>query len=140
MKPIAKIVLLSAFILALTGIMMGVYMYNKPHKDIRSVKPDYVIKAEDLQKEFGANESAASAKYLNKIVEVTGTITYINANEEKILSITLKTGDQISSVICSPGETIKPGKLTPGRNVTVRGEMSGYLMDVVLNNCVIINK
>lgn len=140
MKPLVNIALLFVFILALSGIMGAIYMYNKPHKDFTGARADYALSAEELQKEFGSDEPAATAKYMSKTIEVTGIISKINSGEEKVLSITLKTADDNSSVICSLGDGIKPDELKSGGNVTVRGELSGYLMDVIMNNCVIVTK
>jgi hypothetical protein len=101
MKPLVNIALLFVFILALSGIMGAIYMYNKPHKDFTGAKADYALSAEELQKEFGSDESAATGKYMNKTIEISGTISNINSNDGKVLSITFETGNEASSVICS---------------------------------------
>ena len=138
MKPLVNIALLFVFILALSGIMGAIYMYNKPHKDFTGARADYVLSAEELGKEFVADEPAATGKYMNKTIEISGTILAINSNDGKVLSITLETGNEISSVICSLADMINPGDLEAGQKITVRGELSGYLMDVILNDCVIV--
>ena len=41
----------------------------------------------------------ATAKYVNKVVEVTGTIQSVKPGENNALTISLNTGSDISSVI-----------------------------------------
>lgn len=138
MKTPVKIALFVVFFIALGGILAALYMYNKKHTDTAKTKPDYIVTSIALQKEFEDNETAASAKYINKIVEVSGIIASINHSENNSVSITLITGSDMSSVICT--FTALPGssEIKAGESITIRGECSGYLMDVLLNNCSII--
>lgn len=139
MKTPVKIALFVVFFFALGGILAALYLFNKQHKDLQKVKPDFVISASDLRKAFEENEADASAKYINKVVEVTGIIENFKTGEENVLSIILKTGSDFSSVICTVPSGTYPPHLNPGSEITMRGECSGFLMDVLLNNCVIIN-
>jgi hypothetical protein len=138
MKKPLKIGLLVTFLLGLAGLAIGLYMYNLGQKDLQKVKPDYVLTAVDIQKEFEANESGATEKYVDKILEITGRISSSREEGGRIISIILKTENDLSSVICVFGEGINPADVDISSPVTVRGELSGFLMDVLLNNCVII--
>lgn len=136
MRPIRLIILLAVFIVVLTGIFIAVYEYYKKPADTATLRPDYVVTATVLQKEFENNETEASAKYINKIVEVTGKVSSVSVSESPG-SIILSTDNPVSSVIC----TLQVGitsKTSEGGNITIRGECSGYLMDVLLNNCIIV--
>lgn len=136
MKPSVKISLFVVFFLALAGILIALYLFNMQHKDLQKVKPAFIISAVDLQKAFEENETSAASTYVNKVLEVTGTIASVKKGENNVLSIVLKTGSDLSTVICTfPPET-DPAKFTAGNQITVRGECSGFLMDVLLNNCV----
>ena len=139
MKTSVKVALFVVFFIALAGILGALYLYNKKHADMIRVTPDYVISAILLQKEFEYNESAASAKYINKIVEITGTIASVTVAENKSVSVTLITGTPLSAVICTINSYPDPSALIPGKAVTIRGVCSGFLMDVLLNNCAVIN-
>lgn len=138
MKPLVKIALFVVFFLALAGILTALYLFNKQHKDLEKVKPDFVISAIDLQKAFEENETSAASTYVNKVLEVTGIIESVKTGENNVLSIVLKTGNDLSTVICTFTPEIDPSKFTPGNQITARGECSGFLMDVLLNNCVIL--
>jgi len=138
MKKSVKNILFGVFFLAAAGFLAGIYLYMKPQKNLRFVKPDYVITAVDLQKEFEANDSIASAKYINKTLEVTGMILVFKVEEEKVRSIMIRTGNDISTVLCDLREGVDPEEVNTERPITIRGELSGFLMDILLNNCIII--
>lgn len=135
MKTTYKISLIAGFILVIAGAVTGFYLYNKQHKDLGKAKPDYVITATDLLKEFEKDESAASAKYVNRIIEVSGTIESLNTGKDNTLSIILKTDSDFSTVICTFLKAQNHEEFKPGNEITVKGECSGFLTDVLLNNC-----
>jgi hypothetical protein len=138
MKTSVKIALALVLIIALGGILGGLYLFNKQHADLQKSKPDFVITATDLQKAFEDNEVDAMAKYVNKVIEVSGIIESVKTGEGNITNVTLKTGSDFSSVICTLTPQSDASKLVPGNETTIRGECSGFLMDVLLNNSVII--
>jgi len=137
MKTSIKIALFVVFFIGLVGILAGLYMYNMKQKDMAKTKPDFVISATILQKEFEDDETRASAKFINKVIEVTGIISSVKPTENNGISVTLVTGSDFSSVICTFTAVKDPEMLKQGKEITIRGECSGFLMDVLLNNCVI---
>jgi hypothetical protein len=138
MKTSVKVALFVVFFFALAGILGALYLYNKKPADMTTVAPDYFISAIVLQREFEDNETIASSKYINKIIEVTGTIASVNEGGNKSVSVTLNTGTPLSSVICTISGITDTSALIPGKEVTIRGECSGFLMDVLLNNCTVL--
>jgi len=138
MKKSVKIALGALILLGLTGLGIGLYLYNKQDKNLQKAEPDFVITSVDLQKAFEDDEAVALTKYVNKIIEVTGTVESIKGVEGNIASVVLKTGSGLSSVICTLSSQSDPAELVSGNEVTIRGECSGFLMDVLLNNCTII--
>jgi tRNA_anti-like len=138
MKTYTKIALFFVSFIALSGILAALYMYNLKHTDMAKAKPDFVITASSLQKAFEDNETAASTRYINKILEVTGKIASIKPAENNVINISLVTGSDISSVICTFPAIADPSKFRTGDEITLRGECSGFLMDVLLNNCAVI--
>lgn len=136
-KPFAKFMYLF-IILLIAGLLSAIYLYNKPQKNMQKQKTDFAVTATDLQMEFQSDEAAAHQKYLGKNVEVTGKIISVNIEQDKVVSIILETPDKMSSVICTFSEKMDPKEIDPSQPVKVRGELSGFLMDVLLNNCVLI--
>jgi hypothetical protein len=135
MKPYIKVALFVVFFVALGGILAGLYMFNLKHKDLSKEKPDVVITAADLQKAFENDEKDATAKYVNKIIEVSGVVSTIAKSDSGSISVTLKTGNDLSSVICTFASSPEASSAKEGDELTLRGECSGFLMDVLLNNC-----
>jgi hypothetical protein len=140
MKPFLKITFLAIFLIGGTALMTGVYLFNKTHADLTTMKPDFTITAAALQKEFETDESAASAKYISKVIEVTGPVASLAPGDHENLSISIGTGNPMSAIICTLAKPDDPSKYREGQEITVRGECSGFLMDVLLNNCAVVKK
>jgi hypothetical protein len=138
MKTYVKIVLFVVTFIALSAILAALYFYNLKHTDMSKAKPDFVITATQLQKAFEDNETAASTKYINKIVEVKGVIASVKPADNNVLNISLVTGSDMSAVIGTFPAIPDPSKFAVGSEITLRGECSGFLMDVLLNNCAVI--
>lgn len=146
MKSYVKIAIFVVAFIALSAILAGLYLFNLKHTDMAKARPDFIITATALQKEFEVNETTASAKYINKVVEVTGTIASVTKAGSNNLNISLKTGNDISSVICTFPAIADPSKLKTGDIIALRGECSGFTqlfegqppLDVLLNNCAVI--
>jgi hypothetical protein len=140
MKSYVKVALFVVLFFAIAGILAALILFNKKHPDTAKAKPDFVITATALQKDFEDNEKTASVKYINKILEVSGTIASITPADSSHLNVSLKTGSDLSSVICTFASSGNEKRFNTGDNITLRGECSGFLMDVLLNNCSAIVK
>jgi len=140
MKTYVKIALFVVSFIALSAILAALYMYNLKHTDMAKAKPDFIMTALILQKAFEDDETAASKKYIDKILEVTGKIASVKPGGNNVVSISLVTGSDLSSVICTFPAVTDPSKFSVGDEISLRGECSGFLMDVLLNNCAVIKK
>lgn len=139
MKTPVKIALSVVLFVALAGIGGALYLYNLKPKDLRKVKPHFIMTSIDLQKEFETNEANASDRYINKIIEVKGEITSVKPGEKNFINVSLRTGNDLSAVICTfPASDTSFFK--SGNQIILRGVCSGYLMDVLLNNCALIEE
>ncbi|MGB8492475.1 MAG: hypothetical protein WCE64_15580 [Bacteroidales bacterium] len=140
MKTIYKIALFIVLAIAIVGIGTAIYFFNMQHRDLGKVKPDFTITAVDLQKAFEDNEAAANTRYVNKVLEVSGVIASLKPGENNSLSVFLKTGSDLSSVICTFQQGTALSGFKPGDAITIRGSCSGYLTDVLLNDCALMGK
>lgn len=100
------------------------------------------ISAVQLSEEYNANKVAADAKYKGKTLEISGVIDNIGKDIVDTPYVTLK-GRELSlfGVQCMFGKTDEPklATLSKGRNITLRGEMSGELIgNVVVRSCQIV--
>jgi hypothetical protein len=138
MKTPVKVALAVVLFIAIAGIGGALYLYNLKPKDLKSVNPDYTLTSTALQKAFEENETSATAKYVNKIIEVSGEIISIKEGEQRFVNVSLKTGNDLSAVLCTFPHGNDLIDLKSGTSVTVRGSCSGFLMDVLLKNCVLV--
>jgi hypothetical protein len=138
MKLYVKIVLFAVMFIAVAAILAALYLFSMKHSDIKKAKPDFEISATQLQKEFEYDETKASIKYINMVLEVNGTIASVEQEDNNSVNISLSTENHISSVICTCPAISDPSVFKPGDQITIRGICSGFLMDVLLNNCAVI--
>ena len=138
MKSYLKVLLGGILFLAVVAVGTGIYFYNLKPQDLRKVKPDYIITSSELLKEFESDEVSATTKYTNKILEVTGEIFSVEETGTGSYNISLQTGSDFSKVICTFPSIDTPSAFETGKIITLRGECSGFLMDVLLNNCKIV--
>ena len=122
------------FILALAGISIGYYMYNKPHNETKNTKSDVIISPVDLLKAYQTDESAANVAYLDKILEVEGNVKSVNILEKGI-SLSLDAGSEMSSISCEFESADALAGVKTGDKVRVKGFCTGYLTDIVLVRC-----
>lgn len=129
-------------LLALIGGVIGIYMYNKPHKNIKSSNTDFKLEASQLFSAFEENESEANTKYLDKIIEVSGVVREMDADDEGNINVILESDNELSGVICQLDNLTKHKKsnFNPGENVVFKGICTGMLMDVVMVRCVEVEK
>jgi len=138
LKRSYRIALWLVFLLAVGGILAALYMYNLQDKDLQKVKPDFIITASELQNAFETDETTAGTKYINRIIEVSGEVASVNPGENQTVIIILKTDSPVSGVSCTLQADSHPPGLSAGDQVSLRGQCSGFLMDVIMNNCTVI--
>ena len=128
------------FVIVLLG-MICICIFFKPEKNLLKLKPDYTLTAIELFNEYSTNEEAANTKFLGKIIQVNGTIREINTEDSIYTIVILETEDVFSGVNCvlSDRYASKRKDISTGSEATIKGECSGMLIDVVLNNCVLID-
>ena len=115
----------------------GFYLFKKKPADIRVLSAQYEMQATALVKEFAADESSATKKYLDKVIAVKGKITGVETNATGMATVFLEGGDPLTSVTCSfyNEEALSVKMLQKGKETTIKGMCTGKLMDVVLNKC-----
>lgn len=130
-----KKILIVAVILGAIGGGVGWYMWHKPHPKVEDAT-GIAITATNLAKEYAADEKATDAKYLNKAIEVTGTVSETETNQDGGLMVILDSGDPTSGVQCTMRD--KTAKAAKGQNLTIKGFCSGNsITGVLLTDCVI---
>jgi hypothetical protein len=132
-KAIIAIFLVVAIFI--TALVVWKWVFKKSDVTMASKKADFEIESGVLLNEFEVNEDSANARFLEKIVIVTGTVNVIN-QEGQGYSVYLKNSSDVSGVMCSFNMTaLDTNTIKKGDKVKIKGICSGYLMDVILNKC-----
>lgn len=128
-------------LLLIVGMYLYFGLYNRTQIDISETSTEINTSSEDLTLSFSENEKKANSSYKGKIIEVVGIvkdITFLNERNTVLLQ-----GDtKGTSVICdlNANQTMRVKELEIGQKVTVKGVCKGFLKDVILLNCVLINQ
>ncbi|MBK8700792.1 MAG: hypothetical protein IPN29_15115 [Saprospiraceae bacterium] len=133
MKKIIYIVI----ILGILGAGFGYYHYNRPVSSLSGSSADISLTPNDLLTAFESNETEANGKYLDKVIQVSGQVSKVEVSAGKT-SVYLKTSNEMSSVICEMEDGFDPAMASTGTNITIKGKCTGYLMDVVLVQAVVV--
>jgi hypothetical protein len=99
------------------------------------------VSADTLVKEYEANEVSADAKFKNKTLEVNGTINAIGKDILDTPYITLQGGSNMFlglQCMFSKSDQSSLINLKKSQKITVRGEVSGKLGNVLLNDCSVV--
>ena len=106
------------------------------------------VEAVQLINEFNQNDSAANARYLGRVVAVSGLVKQVEKDEEGKYTVVLGDTADMSSVRCALDSTHAAGAtgLRRGEPVKVKGSFTGFKKDdtgllgsdVELNRAVVI--
>lgn len=100
------------------AILCSVYIYTyKPHRDIPSEKANYVVTIAGLESEFESNDSLAYAKYQDKTIELTETVSAIDLPSKGILL-----GEKVFATF----KDGLPKNIVSGKRLKIKGRFLGY--------------
>lgn len=134
-----KIIIIIIVSVAVIGAAIGIYQWNKPHQNMQRAKADLSITANELMAAFNNDENAANAKYMNKVIAVTGKVVEATTSGEATV-VSLATEDDFGAIACELDRFSKHARTTfsPGEEITLKGICSGKTIDVVLVQCVAV--
>jgi hypothetical protein len=135
-----KRILLFLLLAAIIGGVIAYRMWNKPHADASDEK-GVPVTAEVLYTAFESNEQQANATYVGKVVEVSGEISEISVDSLTKVTLTFPTA-MMGGIIVSIDERYKNDiqTLKKGDQATFKGFCSGYLMDVIIKDGVLVKE
>ena len=135
----AKKIILILSLLIFLGGFIAYKMYNKPHVNVAETSSDVSLEAVKIVDDFSSDEIMANTTYLDKIVQVSGIINSIKTENETV--IVALAGNSFGDVLCylSEKSKTKVNTLKEGQRVTLKGICTGFLLDVVLVKCALIN-
>lgn len=138
--------ILLAVILVIIAVAIYIYReFNRTNVNIAKEESAFTLSATELIKDFTDNDSAASRKYVGKIISVTGLVKTVNQDERGYYTVSLGDTSSLSSVRCSVDSmyTARATSVKPGMKIMIKGNCTGYNpdellgLDVIVNRCVI---
>lgn len=139
-----KYAIILVLVVIVIGAGIGLKMFFKPHADISKLKSEFKVDATGLIGEFEQDENAATAKYSEKVLEISGKLVVKNKLSNGTDLLILE--DEMQGISCqldnnwaaANQETIE--SLEAGNPVTVKGICKGYLMEIKVSPAVVISK
>ena len=136
-----KIILSVLLIGVLSAVGVWYFIFYRPTHHVRDIASEeaIVVNAKDIVKEFQTNETASNTKYLNKVAEITGEVLEAKKDQTGKPTVTLKSDDSFSNVFVTlRGD--KQLEVKGGSTITIRGVVTGFLSDVVINDGIVIKQ
>jgi hypothetical protein len=134
-----KLIILAGALLCLIAAGTGYFLYNKPRTAAAEAATDKYVTALKLYEEFTRNEQLANSSYVNKVLEIRGTVTDVQTTGTSVSVLLAGQTEGMGGVNCS----IAPGEDNPlpqvGQSVLIKGLCTGLLMDVSVVDATIIN-
>lgn len=130
---------IAGFLIIATIAIYGLREYYRTNLPMAEMKVSERISSTELLNAFMANDSAANARFLGKILLVEGPLKTIDL-PNKLISL----GDRssMSSIQCSLENSLVPDakRLKKGDVIIVKGNCTGFNSDELLGTDVILNR
>lgn len=141
---------LLAVLLLLMAVAFYVYReYNRKAPDTVNLKAAYQLPAVELIADFQTSETDANAKYLGKILAVTGMVKSVDSDSSGTQTLVIGDTASLSSIRCTMNTNAPEQgvRYQTGTTVTIKGFCTGFNADdmglgadVLLNRCVSQNQ
>lgn len=127
--------------LGLLLIIGATLFFNAPKASVASISADYTLSSTELFQEYNENQSVADQKFINKVIEVSGTIFEKSTDQQGATVFILNADENAGGVLCTMtlDDTPKVANKNVGDPITLKGQCSGMLMEVVLNRCTLVD-
>ena len=132
--------IIGLFLVAVSGLLVALYYYNKPHIDVKESEAVYVLTAQNLINEYRDNEKYTNRKYSETVIQVKGNVFEISTLKGNSV-ITLKGEGHESSIICHmlPEDNYRTLQFKKGDEINIKGICTGFLMDVIMVRCTLVD-
>ncbi len=131
-----KKIILGLLIVGMAGAFYVYFQYNKAHRDIVGEKASMEITAVDLFDAYVTDEAGANAKYLDKVIAVSGSILELDLKNQMVF---LVTNDDFGTVNASFDEGVNLSGLVIGNEIAIKGHCTGGDdLGVVITHCSIL--
>ena len=123
-----RIALVVITLLVLAGGGYGLYRYFQPVKGLDKLPTDIRVSDAQLLADFEQDPVAAELKYKNKVLEISGTVSKIEADSAGGKVLFDKKGNFIIVAACTKESREKGASLEQNQAVLVKGVYTGYVV------------
>ena len=134
-----RIIIIILFIAGIVGASIAYYQFNREHGSNADRKSDFKLSAQELYMSFAEDESKANEIYLGKLIEVEGKVIHSEAISDTETNLILEVEGEMFGISCQIANDEIASLDLSDKIVKIKGECSGYLNDVVLIRCVLVN-
>ena len=149
-KRVIKFIVIVVLSAVVIGSAIGLYLFNKPHRNVQAAEVDFSVTSSALVEEYLTSPEKANEKYLSdegnsKILAITGKVHSISRDLNDQVVVLLKAEGQKAGVSCTfTKETnANTSALQIGQTITVKGVIrsgAGFDADLDLYEDVIVEK
>jgi hypothetical protein len=139
-----KYAIILLLVVIAVGAGIGLKMFFKPHADVNKSETEFKVEAAGLLDEFQKGENAATTKYSEKVLEISGKLVAKNKLPNGTELLVLE--DEMQGISCqldSSWASVNQPVITAletGKPVTVKGVCKGYLMEIKVSPAVVLIK
>ncbi len=139
-KRLIRIIAFFVVVIAV-GLFTMSYMFRGAEKTVENIDAQFTVSSDELYNLFSSDEASANAKYLNKVVEVSGLVSEVETLASGQLVVLMATESPMGGVRCTfeANQEKIAKKVSVGAKHTIKRKCSGMLMEVVLDNCSLTN-
>lgn len=133
--------LIIALIIAVLPALYFYKEYNRKLADITNVKPAATLNTATIIDRYEKDEIGANNQYLGKTIQVEGTIAEI-IHQDTSANVLIGNIGSMHKVSCllDKRHINLINKYKAGQQIIIKGICTGFLLDVELNRCVIVEK
>lgn len=141
-KKILQIISLLPFLTLVVSIAHFYNAFQKPaQKDVTKLDVAAILDADDLIRLFRKDKKTASDALVEQVVQVQGEIKEISFINDRYTILLKSKNFTKSFVMCEmASKNLNIENLAVGDTLKLRGICKGYLLDVIMLNCVPINE
>jgi hypothetical protein len=127
-----KKIIIVILALVVIGGGYGLYKYNEGPRTAAQEDAFAKLTAPALYAEFLASPDSTTAKYREKILEISGTIEKIESDAKGAQVINLVTNGEDGGIMSATLEAGKTTTAKEGESIKIKGIVAGYMADDLL--------
>lgn len=143
MDKLKRHTVISAIVLALVVAVWYAFINGGTlNEDILETEKVSAVHIDSIIEDFKSDETLASEQYIDKVIQIEGIITKISYLNERHTLLLKSNSFEKSFVICdmSPTEVNNIKAFHIGDTISLRGVCKGFLLDVIMLNCITVNE